>query len=476
MPYQTGDRNQIQMLPPTIDEMVADNDPVRAYDAIIDKLDLSKLGLQKIYKKAGKPPYDPLSMLKLLVYGYSYGWRSSRKLERATYHNLSFIWLLGGLKPDHKTIANFRKKNKKVLKKVLKQCARLCLKLDLIQGNCLFADGTKIRGSASKSKTYSKQSLESKLVKVEQRIDDLLKECDRIDSLESGSFVKMGKELNSQEKLKSKIETCLNELETSDRKEINLTDPDCIVFKSRQGIHAGMNAQIVVDEKNGLIVNSDVVSEANDRNQLSGQIEQANHQLKEPCRSAVADAGYSSVGDLKKLVDQGIDVIVPSQKQAEKNPTVDPFSKDRFRYDRDNNEYICPMGQRLVYSYFSTVKRHYVYRFTSAKICQQCEHFGICTKAKRGRSIQRLEFEEIKEDLESRYDSEEGQTKYQKRKALVEHPFGHIKRNLTFGSFLMRGIEAAKGEFAIASCCFNIARMITLFGGVTPLMKRLETV
>ena len=123
-------------------------------------------------------------MLKLIVYGYSYGIHSSRKLERALYHNLSFIWLAQGLKPDHKTIAQFRRRNSKAIAKVLKQCATLCIKLNLIEGNTLFLDGSKIRANASVSNTWDKKKVEKVLKCIDKRITKLLRECDRKDIAE----------------------------------------------------------------------------------------------------------------------------------------------------------------------------------------------------------------------------------------------------------------------------------------------------
>jgi len=134
MAYRYGDRNQMQFFPPCIEEYVAKDDPVRAYDAFVESLNFNELGIVAFEDKVGNPGYDPKAMIKLLIYGYSYGIRSSRKLERATCHNISFLWLMGGLKPDHKTIARFRHDNKSALKNILKQCAKLCIKLGLIEG------------------------------------------------------------------------------------------------------------------------------------------------------------------------------------------------------------------------------------------------------------------------------------------------------------------------------------------------------
>ena len=221
MAYRDGDRYQGALLPPVIDDYVGPEDPVRAYDAIIDAMDMEELGLVINLNKVGNPAYDPKAMLKLLVYGYSYGWRSSRKLERAVHHNLSFIWLMGGLKPDHKTVSKFRKDNKAALRIVLKQCARICLKLDLIEGNCLFTDGTKIRGAASISQTKSKEKWEQKLQEVDNRIEALLAEAEEIDEVETGSLVKVEEELENKQKLRSKIEGLLDQMKQEGLEKIN---------------------------------------------------------------------------------------------------------------------------------------------------------------------------------------------------------------------------------------------------------------
>ena len=113
MAYRYGNRHQMILLPQSIEEYVSTDDPVRAYDAFVEALDFKALGIDINPHQVGNSQYDPKAMLKLLIYGYSYGVKSSRKLERQTHHNMAFIWLMGGLKPDHKTIAEFRRKNKK---------------------------------------------------------------------------------------------------------------------------------------------------------------------------------------------------------------------------------------------------------------------------------------------------------------------------------------------------------------------------
>jgi transposase len=464
MAYRYGNRNQMTLLPPSVDEYVTLDAPVRAYDAFVEALDFAKLGIKIDPNRVGNPSYDPKAMLKLLVYGYSYGVRSSRKLERETHYNLSFIWLMGNLKPDFKTIAEFRRNNKKALKRVLKQCARLCIKLDLIAGNTLFVDGTKIRGNASIKNTWDKKKCERALKKIDKRIEEILCECEAVDETEDNdtSLVAMNKELDDKEKLKKKVKDILSELEKSGEKSLNTVDRDCARINSLQGSHSGYNGQIVADEKNGLIVSSDVVNENNDLNQFAVQIEKANETLEEKCDAACADSGYATTDELKKVADQDIKVVVPSQRQAA-DREVKEFDRRNFKYDRENDCYICPAGEVLNYCCENRKKRYRRYRASGAS-CRSCQFFGRCTKSKNGRNIVRLNNEDTRLLLEAEYLKPDSQEIYKLRKEKVELPFGHMKRNLGVNSFLLRGLEGVKSEMSLLSTCFNMARMITILG------------
>jgi transposase len=471
MAYRYGDRYQMNLFPQSIEDYVGPDDPVRAYDAFIEAIDLTKLGIALDDNHVGNPEYDPKAMLKLLVYGYSYGTRSSRKLERAVHHNVSFIWLMGGLRPDHKTISLFRMNNKKALANILKECAHLCIKLGLIEGNTLFVDGSKIRANASINNTWTKEKAAKCLKHIDQRINDILNECAAVDAQESNadSFVKLKEELNDKEALKSKIQNIMKELENEKKTSLNSTDPGCVKVKGRQGAHAGYNGQIVVDEKHGLIVHSDVVSDNTDVRQFAAQIEQANQSIKEEgsnahgCKNACGDAGYACTDELKKIDAEGIKVIVPSQKQAhDREPTA--FSKEQFSYNATKDCYVCPAGNEIPRSHFSFAKNCTLYRFTDPKICAQCRHFGKCTTSKRGRAIIRLLEEETKIKLAQQYRLPFAQAIYRLRKQKVELPFGHIKRNLGVNAFLLRGLKGVKAEMSLLGTCFNIARMITLIG------------
>jgi len=390
-------------------------------------------------------------------------------------YNLSFIWLTGGLKPDHKTIAEFRRNNKTSLSKVLGQCARLCIELGLIEGNTLFVDGTKIRANAAIDNSWNKERCKKYLKNIDKRIKQILSECESVDEeeKEQGSLVELSDKLKGQIELKTKIKDILKTLEKKGCHSTNTTDADCVKVRSRQGSHAGYNAQAVVDEKHGLIVSSDVVNENFDNHQFAKQIDKANETLGKKCQTACADAGYVGYDELEKIDKQGIKVVVPSRKQAARVKKEEPFDKSNFKYDRENDCYICPAGETLTYRRTEPEKRRRVYRIKRS-VCRQCRYFGTCTTGLIGRKLTRLLKEDLKQKLEAQYEQPESQKIYRLRKQKVELPFGHIKHNLKVSGFLLRGLEGVKAETSVLASCFNITRMISIIG-VTGLIAKLTS-
>lgn len=238
-------------------------------------------------------------------------------------------------------------------------------------------------------------------------MDKLLEECERADEQQEGlgSSVAMDKELGKTNRLREQVQWALKELEESERRErVNLTDPDCALMSSVQGSHASYNVQSVVDEKHGLIVHAEAVSETSDVNQFAVQIDKANQSLNKPCEVAVADAGYADTEELKKIDEQGIKVVVPSQRQA-LHEEEGPFSKSHFRYDKEQDCYFCPEGQKLSYMGSDKNNGKRQYQITSPKLCHSCVHYGQCTSAKKGRKIVRLALEGFKQKFEAQYEA-----------------------------------------------------------------------
>jgi len=467
--YKYGERNQIGLFPASIEDYIGPNDPVRVYDAFVEAIDFNTLGIPITPNKEGAHEYHPKPMLKLFLYGYSYGGsRSSRKLERACHHNLSFIWLMGGLKPDYRTIARFRRDNKAAIKKVLKESARLCLELNLIEGNILFVDGSPIRANASIDNTWTAEKTEKYLEQVEANIDRLMTEAEEIDRSEEwqDSLVNIKEELRDSEKLKKKIEDIAQRLKDSGRENINSVDPESVNVKGRQGSHASYRGELVVDEKHGLIVQTEAVSQSNDLNQFDRQMKQASENIGHPPEQGCSDAGFHSLSDLDKVTSVAT-IVMPSSRQAQadnRRHPLKPLGKEAFKYDPEKDEYICPEGKRLRYwgnPFGDERKRSYQ---AEGRECRICPQFGICTKCRTGRKVIRIKEEVLRERLAKIYESADGQAVYKLRKQKAELPFGHIKRNLGCGQFLLRGKSGADAELSILGVCFNIVRMITIIG------------
>ena len=469
MAFITGSRKQISFLPPKIDDYVGREDPVRVYDAFIESLDLREMGIIIDPCQAGAHSFEPKAMLKLIVYGYSYGIRSSRKLERACYHNLSFMWLISGVLPDYRTIARFRSDNKEAIKQVLKQNVKLCVKLGLIEGNTLFLDGSKFRANASINNTWDEERCKKSLEIAEKNIERIMEEAEQIDKEEAnaGTLVKLDEELRDQKKMQAKVQEIVKTLKETGKEKINTTDKDSVNGKTRQGSHAIINCQVTTDEKHGLIVSGEAVSQNNDLNQLTPQLKQATETLGKAPEKAITDAGYFSLKDLEK-VPEGIEVIMPTRKQAQKEnkkTEVEPFSIEEFSYDKERDVYICPEGKILENKGIAFGSQEKISYKARGKECMGCKHFGICTTSKNGRWIVRMvKQEEQKKRLEEIYHKEESQKLYKLRKEKAELPFGHMKRNLGAGQFMLRGREKVNAELSILSTCFNIARMMTIIG------------
>ena len=208
----------------------------------------------------------------------------------------------------------------------------------------------------------------------------------------------------------------------------------------------------LVDDRHGLIVHAEAVNQTSDINQFAEQIDQANKRLDKPCEVACGDGGYADTVELKKIDEQGIQVVVPSQRQA-LHQEEKPFSKSHFRYAGQEHK----SGKKD-------------YRISEAGICQGCPHYGVCTTAKLGRKIVRFAHEQDKLRFEAQYEA--SQEIYDRRKTRAEHPFGHIKRNLKTDSFMLRGTDGVQAETSLLASCFDLRRVMTILG-ITALMEKL---
>jgi hypothetical protein len=356
----------------------------------------------------------------------------------------------------------------------------MCIKLDLIEGNVLFTDGSKFRANASINNTWTQKRCEQYIKKIEEQIDKVITDSEKTDCEEEKeqSLIKIKEQIHDKTKLVNKIKDVLTTLKEQEKESINSTDKDSVNAVGRQGTHACFNVQSTVDNKHGLIVHAEAVSQSNDYNQLSEQVQKSAEILGKKPKHVCADCGYADIEDIKKI-DPEINVIVPSRKQAQEEKglcPIKPFDKKYFSYNKACDEYTCPEGKSLKFVGYDGRDNTKLRYQANGHICQRCQNFGDpdngkCTKSINGRRIMRLADEDVKEQMEAKYNLPESQKLYKLRSQKVEHPFGHIKYNLSAGQFMLRGKQKVNAEVSILATCFNMARMITILGISNLLLK-----
>ncbi|MBR9683693.1 IS1182 family transposase, partial [Candidatus Woesearchaeota archaeon] len=356
MAYIKGaSREQVMLFPDSIDEYVTEDNPIRFVDAFVENLDMNELGFQKAKPAAtGRPGYCPQDLLKLYIYGYKNRITSSRNLEKETIRNLEVIWLVKNLKPDFKTISDFRKENKNSFKKVFKKFTIICNALNLFSGELVAIDGTKIKAVNSLKKNYSEAILKKKLKDIDERIDRYLNDIENNDEKEKDVKNPNAKEL--QEKIKSlklrkkEYEEIEKKLKKSGDSQISLTDPDSRAYPRKFGVPVGYNAQIAVDDKNHLIVTQDVTNAVTDIEQLSIMAKEAKKELGVEELKVCADAGYCSSMEITTCEKAGIEAYTPKINTST-NSKKGLYTKDMFKFDSNKNCYYCPAGKEMPYKF-----------------------------------------------------------------------------------------------------------------------------
>ena len=462
------DRNQVNLIPMAFEDLIDENNPVRVIDAFVEMLNMVELECTNAKPKStGRPPYDPKDMLKLYVYGYFNGIRTSRKLERECKRNIELMWLLNNLTPDDKTISDFRKNNKKAVISSFKQFSMLCQELNLIGKEIVAIDGSKFRACNSRHRSYTKRKVEKMLAYYEESAKKYIELIEQSDKEET----EPAEIKNLNEKLEKAMQRIieLNKLaaEVAEKGEISMTDPDARHMSvSNNGTDISHNVQIAVDEKHHLIVALDVTSNAQDNGQLTPMAEMVKDELGVEEITALADKGYYNWKCLKHCQENGIKAIV--SKQTVTNSTGNPdYAKDKFKLDKEKDIYICPMGKKLKRVSKEGSKRRNYKCFE----CSKCINKEKCTTSDKGRKITPSENEEIYQIADKLFN--ENLDLYKQRQMIVEHPFGTIKRALGYTYFLTRGHENVKNESYLHCLIYNLKRVINIMG-IAPLLDILK--
>jgi transposase len=466
MAYIEGhSRDQALLLPASVEDYVAADNPVRFIDAFVDDLDLGGAGFMRSRPKAtGRPGYDPADMLKLYLYGYLNRVRSSRRLAAEATRNLELIWLLRGVRPDFRTIADFRRDNRAAFKAVFREFVILCRKLDLFGRELLAVDGTRLKAVNSRSRNFSRERLATYLASTDARLERYLVELDQIDRGEDGAGTGRGEALETKiAKLREQRQVSaalLGQLEESGEGQISLTDPDARLMVAHSKVTVGYNAQVAVDAKHSLIVEQHVTNACNDMGLLAPTAGAAMEALGVERIDAVADMGYHSGDDIVACEAAGITPYIP---RPHRGTAVGNglFPKERFRYDPVDDAYHCPGGQVLGTRYASATRGHLSIQYSSPSACAGCQIKARCTTG-RWRRINRGEHEAPIERMAARLAKRPGALII--RKSTVEHPFGTIKQSMNQGAFLMRGLEKVRAEFSLTALAYSLKRAITLVG------------
>jgi len=475
--HKTGAlRQETLLLPARIEDYVGSDNLARAIEAFAASLDLVKLKFCHAVRMAGagQPPYHPADLLKLYLYGYLNQIRSSRRLEREAGRNVELMWLLRGLVPGYRTIANFRRDNLVPLKQVSRDFVMLLRTLDLLGGEIVAIDGAFFDGNASKCSIVTRTRLEEQVAAVEREIAQYTAALDANDAAEAA---KPEAKLRSQEDVAGKLAALIAKreaasadvakLQASGQTQLSRTDADARLLSKHGQSVAGYNVQIAVDAKHKLIVAAEAVNDGNDTGQLHAMAAAACEALGVETLQAVADSGYFNGEALKACEDTGIEPFVPEPRRGTQAEKAGRFGLEAFPYDAEADEYDCPQGKKLRrqngYKTDATGKRRirYVSRRSDCKTCP-LRRACLSEKADR-RGIERWEHEEVIERHRARM-AAHGAPMMQQRKALAEHPFGTLKCRAGYRHFLMRGFAKVRGELALMVLCYNFTRLLNIMG------------
>lgn len=516
---QGSDRSQITFFPESLDEYISENNPVRVIDAFVDSINLIKAGFTRATPaKEGRPGYDPRHLLKLYIYGYFNKIRSSRKLMAECTRNVEVMWLLEKLTPDFRTIADFRKDNSKALKNVFTAFVKVCMDLDLYNKELVAIDGSKFRAVNSKDKNFTLSKLEKRLKGIEKNIDDYLVQLDEYDDTEEKSEDITKEELQEKiEILKQRQETYneyLKEMKENNETQKSLTDSESKLMRTHSGgFNVCYNVQTAVDDGNNMIVDFEVTNKCNDIGLLNDLAQNTKEVLETEILEIVADKGYESNEDMLECLKNGIIPNVALKNDATESELSLPYKKSEidskllestksediqkcleagvlptvyldknievevvkkvvsglsdkcFNLNEDGNSVTCPEGKILNKSAY--LKNKKATRFVNRSACSKCTN--KCTKSKfkqvdlkDGQSVLYLKSDNLIKIVVIKIKPDKEKVK--KRKSIVEHPFGTIKRWCDGSYLLMKGKIKATADLSLSFLAYNMKRAINIIG------------
>jgi len=454
---QGFNRNQLQMI--AFDEFVKPDSWARVVDLFVDILPLHELGFKETPASEGRPPYHPSDLLKLYLYGYKNQIRSSRKLAHACQVNMEVIWLLKGLKPSARKIAYFRKNNALSFKKAFRFFVTLLKDWNLIDGETIAIDSFKIRAQNALKNNFNQKKINRHIEYIDNKIEEYQKQLDQEDL--SDKQPEIAEKIAYQKSKKTNYQQLEKELKDSGESQISLTDKDArSVVLHRNIINVGYCVQAGCDGKHKLFVNNDTGT-VNDTHSLSPMALDAKELLEKEKMDVITDKGYTTGKHIDICSKNGITTYSSPKDHSSQHNGL--FDMQIFKYNDKKDEYTCPANQILATN--GTVYNksgHFVKHYKNRQACKKCVLRAKCTTNKNGRFIERSIYQEALEENQKRVESNPNY--YRLRQQITEHQFGTLKRQWGFTFTLMKGKENVLSEVNLMMICYNLRRIVSIYG------------
>ena len=475
MKFRTYDQHQVMMLPPTLEELIPANHLVRILDLVVEQLDLT--ALYASYSEEGQPGYHPKLLVKILLYGYASGVRSSRKIAQKLESDVFFMYLACMQRPDFRTISDFRKLKRSYLQDYFTQVLLMCRQLGIVSLGHVAIDGSKVKASAAKDHTKDYEDLLVLENNISQEVQAILDTAQQIDDDEDQAHGpdkrgdELPQELAQKERLLEKLQAAKQTLIQQGLKRVNTTDPDARFMRTPQGnIDVCYNTQLAVDSGHQLIVACDVTSEEHDHHQFIPMCDKVVESLQQTPQQVSADAGYHSGAAYLYLEQHGIDGYLPDtaftkEVDEDGNESISPFDRRRFIYQQADNTYRCPADQVLTFVR-NDARNGVKFKIYQGTTCPSCHVKEQCISKPMAqyRQIQIYENDAFKAQMRAKLHSPEGKQRYLKRLGTVEPVFAQLKHTLGFRQFLLRGLDKVKTEFRILCTAYNIKKLCRVIG------------
>ncbi|WP_282083900.1 IS1182 family transposase [Aquimarina aggregata] len=456
---QGSDRSQTHLFPVSLESSIEPDNEVRLIDLFVSNIPLSDFGFKLDFIENGRPAYHPKDLLKLFIYGYLNKMRSSRDLEKSCKRNIEVMWLMKNLQPDHNTIANFRKDNPKAIKKVFRASVSIAKHFNLIGGKLLAGDSTKFRAQNSKKNNFNANKIARHIAYIDGKLDAYHQELSVCDTSEKEHIEK---EIDKHTKRKLDYQNLEQQLKESDQTQISMSDPDSRQMITRNNItEVAYNVQTTVDAKHNIPIDYKVTN-TNDSKAMGNMLQRSKTILRSNEFTVLYDKGYHTGSEFKTADDLQIDVMVAIPTVPAQAP--DPaYNVEHFQYDQQNDYYTCPQGSKLT----TTGKWHkaktYLFKRYTTKDCKTCPVKHLCTKATYGKGIQRSEFQAYIQQNKERI--QQNKQQYRKRQAIVEHPYGTIKRQWGFSYILTKKYhQKASADVGLMFLAYNLRRIFNILG------------